>query len=258
MILRWTALYGISRYEFLMQIRRRALWATIAAATVGMMALLLRGRQSVDSPPLSMTAFIVLTVGFYFPIIFGILMADRSRRDQRLATAELLESMAMGETVRVWGQYVGVCAATLVPLTLGYFAIIAAFAQKTGDARLIPAFLLVFAAVALPGLLFVAALAMLCNYAVPVPVFASLFTAYWLWGNLAIARVPNPSCSMFAPIGRYIAVGLFGTEGSRGCGLIRGEVGWTGSVESASLLFVSGFLMLLLLQCFRTWHGAWQ
>ena len=56
-------------------------------------------------------------------MIFGIVLADRLVRDRKLGVAELLDSTPADPGPRLVGKYLGVCAATAVPLELLYVAV---------------------------------------------------------------------------------------------------------------------------------------
>lgn len=241
-----------------MQIRRRAVWVSMGLAMLLILPLVLGEPQAQGLGPLRTTAHIILSVNLYLPIIFGVLMADRLRRDDRLATTEFFQSLPVGTAVRLWGKYFGAWLGTALPLGLGYLILIVAYGAKIGSATVGIAFLPVFAAVVLPGLLFVGAVSIACSRALPVPVYIFLFTGYWFWANLALSRVPNPSCGPLAPSGRYISIGFFGIDGMRGCGLIQHEVGWIGAISSAFLLIVVGFVAMMLLQASESWGRSRQ
>src|SRR5437588_8647369 len=106
-----SAFLGVFRYEFKMQIRRRALWITFLS-----MALLfvLRGGPlgflSINPFHLSKTALLAdrtRSMMFLFPIAIGVLMADRLPRDRRTRVEEILTSLPVTVQTRVTGKYLG-------------------------------------------------------------------------------------------------------------------------------------------------------
>jgi hypothetical protein len=60
-------------------------------------------------------------------MIFGIVLADRLVRDRKLGVAELLDSTPTHPGPRLVAKYLGVCAATAVPVALLYVAVALAF-----------------------------------------------------------------------------------------------------------------------------------
>ncbi len=132
-----SAFAGTVRYEFQMQFRRPAIWITVGAIALLILGTAFRGSRAnfgnLSTPALEAT---VAGIGSYFlPIVFGILLADRLPRERRLGTTELLESLPVGDGLRLWGKYVGTIAATLVPLVVGYLALTAIVAFRQQDCR---------------------------------------------------------------------------------------------------------------------------
>jgi hypothetical protein len=71
-----------------------------------------------------------------------------------------------------------------------------------------------FAVIQLPGLLFVAALALAGPTLLGGPLFRVLFVGYWLWNILPAEVVPGPSGTLLTPSGDVARTGLFGIGGT--------------------------------------------
>jgi ABC-type transport system involved in multi-copper enzyme maturation permease subunit len=219
------AIAGVVRYEFLMQIHRRALWLVVLAA-----ALLIAIRVRIDpahqtgGPGLLTAAAQMSTpIAYFLPLTYGVLMSDRVPRERGLHMLEVLRSLPAGVGLRVWGKFLGAGLATALPLFLGYLAVAAFWALLFGASPgLIGAEALVFLGVTLPGLLFVAGWTLLSTELLPAPVFSVLFVGYWFWGNFMSPRkMPTLSCTLLTPAGGWAAKGLFHTAG-----------GWAGSCDA--------------------------
>jgi hypothetical protein len=252
------AFCGAVRYEYRMQVRRPAVWIAVALITLLVLGRAFAGNlvgfQSI--PAFFSTAFpleanVVAIGGYFLPVVFGILLADRLPREHRLGTLELLESLPVGSGLRLWGKYVGAMAATLLPLLLGYLSLTLVVAVRLHEAGLLAAFLPVFALEALPGLLFVGAFSVGCPAAMPAPLYAVLYTGYWFWGNLVPpSHAPTISCTPLTPIGKYASIAFFGTRGQE-CRLTQQGVGLAGGIGSVALLLAVGAAFLLLVQGIR-------
>lgn len=202
---------GAVGYEFRMQVRRRAVWITIALAVLVMFALFSRtGRPDRVVPDPDMALFIVGNASFFLPVAFGILMADRWRRDRNLGTGELLDSLPAALSSRLWGKYFGATLGTMVPLFIGFAVSMLYLSTRFGSPGLIRYLPLILVVVVTPGLLFVAAFSIVCTEWLPVPVYSVLFTGYWFWGNLVPpGRMPTLNCSPLTPIGEWPAAAFF-------------------------------------------------
>ena len=253
------SLYAVFRYEFLMQIRRPAAWLTTLGITLLVLLLLARLALPGDSAAqnsFTLAARLFTPLGYFLPIVFGILMADRLPRERRLNTAELLDSLPVSPAAWLWGKYLGAAVATAVPIAIAYLAVAALAALRLGEATLVLAFPAVFLGVTLPGLLLVAAYSVACTEVLPTSLYSILFVGYWFWGNvLPPSRLPTMSCTPLTPIGKYAAVGLFG-DPAVGCGLVVGSVSWLGALGSILLLLAWGALAMLALGFYRSRRAA--
>ncbi|MGZ6388262.1 MAG: hypothetical protein ACXWQZ_03255, partial [Ktedonobacterales bacterium] len=159
------ALLGAMRYEFLMQIRRVALW-------VGMLFLypfyfnhfsdLYLDSSIFPSARVSLAQW-ALFIALFFPLAAGLLLADRFTRDHKTRVDELLTTTQSTLSVRLAGKYIGSTLATLVPIFVAYAigaAIIIGYWRAFGD---VPLALALFLAGLLPGVLFVGAFSIACT-----------------------------------------------------------------------------------------------
>lgn len=250
------AFAGAVAYEFRMQVRRRAVWISIAVVLMLMFAFFYRNGKPERIPPdPDLALFLIGNTSFFLPIVFGILMADRWRRDRSLGAGELLDSLPAGLGPRIWGKYLGATLGTLVPLYLAYAASLLYLSARVGDPTLIRFLPLILAVVVTPGLLFVAAFSIACTEWLPVPLYGVLFTGYWFWGNLVSPqRMPTLNCTPLTPIGEYPAAAFFkhtdvGCFGGQSIPLALG-------VESIALLLAAGAFALVVLQAYLARRAA--
>src|SRR5579885_3145804 len=150
-------MWGGLRYEFLMQIRRPALWLTFLgfAFLVGRSIL-----SELDDPrflamhasTLQLAATVALLTNWLAPLGVGIFLADRLPRDRRTRVEELLNTLPGTLKSRVLSKYLGATLATLVPALLLYMLILGLSAWRIGNWMLFPLGLLCYAVVVLPGM----------------------------------------------------------------------------------------------------------
>jgi ABC-2 type transport system permease protein len=127
-------------------------------------------------------------------MVFGIVLADRLVRDRKLGVAPLLDVTPSKRSVRLFGKYLGACAATAIPVALVYLIVGATFAIWRGR----PAALLwaaaTFAAVVVPLLLLLTgALAFLGPQLMPTPLFRALIVGIWFWAGATEVESQFPS-----------------------------------------------------------------
>ena len=216
----WTALAGATRYEFGMQIRRKALW--VVFATFALPTVFGAAWTPYTGVPegFSVTYVVIswsLVVQFLLPIAFGCLLADRLPRDRDTRMEELLGTLPAPVGIRLLGKYLGATLATLVPVVLIWAPGVACVAVESGDPWVLALGVLAFATVNLPGLLFVGAFSVACPVVLWVPLYQLLYVGYWFWGNLIPTSptggnlIPSLSHTILTPFGEYMASGFFGT-----------------------------------------------
>jgi hypothetical protein len=211
---RWQdKMLGAARYEYLMQVRRPAVWLVVLAL-IGL-------RMSRPWPLLSFSSTalhpLVGDLGFNFmmlgPIGVGVVLADRGRRESRLGLGDLLGSAPADPGSRWWGKAVGATAATLTPVACAWAVLLGYLATQRG-AGVIPAGIAAFAAVILPGMLFVAAMSLAVPLLIGAPLYRLGLIGYWFWGNLTGPRygIPTLSGTPFEAIGEYPNGAWFGGQ----------------------------------------------
>jgi hypothetical protein len=143
----------------------------------------------------------------FFPLIAGILSADRMQRDLRLGMRELQESTALSPAAYVATKYAGVLASMLLPLFVWTTAI-AVLMAAIGHAP--PAFLgatlVAFVAITVPAFAFVVAFSIACPLVLPLPVYQVLFTGYWFWANFVPPQLfPTLNGTLVTPSGMFVS-----------------------------------------------------
>ena len=234
-----TTFVASARYEFHMQIRKRSVWIVPALTLV--LFVLIGGSLLRDlfdpgeRPPEARTAVVGLAIQLHalLAIGFGCLLADRLVRDDRLRVAPILDATPASPSARLLGKYLGAGAATAIPIAVAYFGFAAAYAVDTGAPEATGWALAAFAAVFVPGLLFVAAFALAAPLVMPAPLFRVLFVGYWLWGNVVSPdMMPTLARTLIHPLGGYPLAALFDFHG------IDGEDTLAGPVPGATLNFL--------------------
>ncbi len=215
-------LWGALSYEFRMQIRRPALWITMALLSALFISLYGRipgiGTLITNAihqhPVLTVLAVWTLSVNRFLPIGIGVLQADRLPRDRRTRVNELLTALPAPLSLRLLGKYLGSMLATLTPMLLCYALGVGFIVFQTGNLAAIPLGLETFAVIALPGIIFVSAFSLACPVIIWVPLYQFCFVGYWFWGNLlgGHAGIPTLSQTILTPLGGYMARGFYGIE----------------------------------------------
>jgi ABC-type transport system involved in multi-copper enzyme maturation permease subunit len=244
------------RYEFRMQVRRKALWITFLAFCLPLLSITLTPWSGYFDG-LSTAHLVVnwsLAVQFLHPLAFGVLLADRLPRDRRLGVTELLQTLPAAPGGRFLGKFLGATLATLAPVLLVYAAGVGYIVYDTGDIGALPLALAAFAVINLPGLLFVAAFSVSCPAVLWVPLYQFLFVGYWFWGNLIPpgTDIPSLSRTVLTPLGEYMANGFFGTEATA----VRATP--LEGALSAGLLLALGALALVCANHYLRWQQARQ
>ncbi|MFI6600604.1 hypothetical protein ACIBHX_30535 [Nonomuraea sp. NPDC050536] len=201
------------RYEFVMQIRRPSMWIVYGlafAVTVAMLAYwtldLGEPRPAEPRHAMAVAANILMAL---MPIVYGCLLADRPQRARVLRVDPVLAATPSGATARLVGRYLGTCAATAMPIAVGYFGRTLIYAVAKGEPAALGWAVVIFLAAVLPGLVFVGALVYAGTLLIPPMLFRVLFVAYWFWGNLIPAdMMPTLSHTIFSATGEYARDGL--------------------------------------------------
>jgi len=248
------ALLGVFRYEFRMQIRRPTLWLAflvvgiIFGIGIGLIEYIVNGRHETW---FSQVVQLTNNVNTLFPLYVGVLLADRLARDRQTRVAELFYTVPTRLSTRLLGKYLGCTSATLIPMLLFYCIGIGGILYQSHNLLVIPLAVETFAAVVLPGILFISAFSLACPTIMWVPLYQFLFVGYWFWGNILSPRqgIPTLSTTILTPHGGYMTVGFFG--------------GHVGTIASATpLQGVESILLLVgiaaLVMCAVWWLLKWQ
>jgi ABC-type transport system involved in multi-copper enzyme maturation permease subunit len=208
-----SALAGVIRYEFAMQLRRPALWVGLSLIS----ALLFFAFGSMTSPdrgvPATHLDILILwtnACNFLLTVGAGLLLADRTPRDRKTRVSELLRTSPASALTRITGKYVGSIAATLVPIFLIYAVGAGILVARWGNPGMIPLALATFAALNVPAVLFVGAFSVACTTVLWTPLYQFLFVGYWLWTSLNPGEaIPTLSGTLLSPAGNYVVTGFF-------------------------------------------------
>jgi len=132
-----TAFAATASYELRMQLRKPAIWIA-TAIPFGLFAVLAAmGTQNMerltqDTDP---KTWMAASLGWFTPLlamVFGFVLADRLVRDRKLGVAQLLDVTPSNPSARLFGKYLGACAATAVPPALIYLIVGVTFAIWRG------------------------------------------------------------------------------------------------------------------------------
>lgn len=255
-----SAFAGATYYEFRMQLRRKSIWiATFLTSLIVFTGLRNPWNFSHETSVSVVVAQWSITCNAFLPIVFGVLLADRLPRDQRLHLPELLDALPASSGSRLTGKYLGSALATAAPIFIVYLTGIAYVLIDRHDPLAIPLGLAAFLTVNLPGLLFVAAFSIVMPAILWVPLYQFLFVGYWFWGNLLSPTygIPTISTTLLTPLGSFAAAGFFSrADEIMTMGGSTGTV-WQGA-GSIALLLTSAVLALFIAQRYLNWQRARQ
>ena len=216
---------GVLRYEYRMQIRRRSLWIVYAIFALLLSAIIFGNDSSTmykilihpETVPLSETVVYWATViNYLFPVVVGVMVADRLPRDRRTKVQELLTTTPGALGSRISGKYLGSTLAAITPMLVAYSLGIGYVLYQTHNIMALPLAIAAFASVVLPGVLFISAFSLACTAIMWVPLYQFLFVGYWFWGNLFPPNrgIPTLSNTLLLPAGGNAAMGFFGVQSS--------------------------------------------
>jgi ABC-2 type transport system permease protein len=211
---------GLLRHEIGMSLRRKSLWGAYGLLFVFYTVLLfsppplgerVRGEVISAAQVWSVAGRFLVAVNVFFPVVVGILSADRIERDRRLGVRELQESTPLGLPAYVLGKYLGALASALFPVALWLLGIAAAMTldghAPVGFLAAVP---VAFLAITVPAFAFVVAFSLACPLAMPLSVYQILFTGYWFWANFIPPKLfPTLNGTLLTPSGMYALAGIF-------------------------------------------------
>jgi ABC-2 type transport system permease protein len=254
--------FGAIAYEFRMQIRRRAVWITMILLILLIAFALSRSTGNfnvflgLNNYPLqTIIANWTDIINAILPIGVGVLLADRLPRDRRMRVDELFTSMPGALSSRLMGKYMGSMLATLVPMFAFYCIGIGYIFSQIQQPQVLLLAVETFAAIVLPGILFISAFSIACPAILWVPLYQFLFVGYWFWGNWLGARtgIPTLSDTILTPAGTYISSGFFGDS----IFPVQNATVWQG-IESMLLLLGIAVFVMVVLWSYLKWQQARQ
>lgn len=211
-------LRGAAAYEFRMQVRRPALW--IGLVTLGLLQALGAWSLFQPSPADGIAPSLAdwaLGMTYFIPYGVAALLADRLPRDGRLGVDQVLDALPASPIARLYGKWAGTTAATLLPVLLVYLLGAGYLTVRLGSASVLAFAPVVFAAVALPGLLVVAALSVPLPALLWVPAYQVGFAVLWIWWTqMRPELLASPSDTFWNPNGWAAATRLFGADTALG------------------------------------------
>lgn len=251
-------LWGVIRYEFKMQARRRSMWLVFAALALIMLAAmpggLLNSRSHVGGMTLlQLVAAVTFDISWLPVIAMGVFLADRFPRERSHRVDELLESTVGTLSTRLAGKYLGCLLGTLLPAFLSYCFAMCALAFIEHTLLVLPLSLITYTAIVLPGVCFVTAFTLVCTSLMWVPLYQFLFVGYWFWGNMfgSNTGLPTLATTILTPRGNFIAAGLFNipfvSPGLPAASPLMG-------IASLLLLLLIPLLVMLLFYRFLRWE----
>jgi hypothetical protein len=206
----WAKTRAAARYEYLMQVRRPAVWVVV----IGLIALRCSSPFPVNLGSITdHTTLVGDWAGDFMmlgPVGVGGVLADRIRRESRLELSDLLTSTPTGIGPRLWGKAIGAGAATITPFALCWAILLGYLTSKHG-AGAIPVGIAAFVVVILPGLIFVSAFSLTVPLLIGAPLYRLGLAGYWFWGNMVGPDygIPTPAGTPFEAIGEYPAGAWF-------------------------------------------------
>jgi hypothetical protein len=216
------ALGGAFKYEFLMQARRRSVWIGFGVISI-LLALYLSsllkpyqdGARLVTYSPHDALLFWVQGCVFLLTPIAGLLLADRTPRDQSTRARDLLVALPASTWSRLLGKYVGSVAATCLPIISIYAIGVGILVIHWGDARILPMALAAGGLLLVPPLLFVGAFSVACTTILWMPLYQFLFIGYWLWVSLNPTQaIPTLDGTLLSPQENDVYTAIFRFFGS--------------------------------------------
>lgn len=185
----------------------------------------------------------LLACNVFFPIVAGILSADRVRRDFRLGVRELQDSTPLSRPTYVLAKYLGALASSLLPLFLWVMGI-AAFMAVIGRAHasMLYAVPVAFLTITVPAFAFVVAFSLACPMIMPLSIYQILFTGYWFWANFIPPKLfPTLNGTLLTPSGMFVQQGFFGGDASRAlAGGVQSSLMQSAPAEAVANLAVLG------------------
>ena len=188
-----------------MQIHRRSIWIAFIAIGLFFTQFHQPWFRPITTPASASIIYWTGIVQSFLAVAAGLLLADRLPRDRRFKVDELLNTLPCTVSARIFGKYLGSTIATLVPMLLIYSIGTAYILVRWHTFQELPLGLASFAAIVLPGVMFIGAFSIACTAILWVPLYQILFVGYWFWGNLLPnVGMPTLSTTILTPVGGYV------------------------------------------------------
>jgi ABC-type transport system involved in multi-copper enzyme maturation permease subunit len=214
---------GLLRHEIRMSLRRKGLWIaygllfafhTMLLFTPPPLGEMVKGEVIAKGDVWRVAGRFLLACNVFFPVVAGILSADRVRRDVQLGVRELQESTPLSRHAYVLAKYLGALASFLLPLFLWVMGI-AAVLTLAGRAHvsLLAAVPVAFLGITVPAFAFVVAFSLACPMVMPLSIYQILFTGYWFWANFIPPKLfPTLNGTLLTPSGMFVQQSFFGAH----------------------------------------------
>jgi ABC-2 type transport system permease protein len=207
------AFLGVFRYEFAMQIRRKAMWIGFGMISALLFFILsvTTGKSVNTDTSHEALGYMASGLTFLLPIGAGLLLANRIPRDRSLHVEELLRVAPASGLSRLFGKYLGATLAIAIPILLIQLAETAYIASYFQDASVFPRSLGMFFTVTLPAIFFVGAFALAFTTFLWAPLFQFLLVGYWVWANGNPDDLPffTPNGTLISANGAFALKGIF-------------------------------------------------
>jgi ABC-type transport system involved in multi-copper enzyme maturation permease subunit len=251
---------GLLHHELHMSLRRKGLWIAYGLLFVFHTVLLfspppigemVKGEVIARRDVWHVAGRFLLACNVFFPVVAGILSADRVRRDFSLGVRELQDSTPLSRHTYVLAKYLGSLGSSLLPLFLWVMAIAAVLTLAgRAHASMLYAVPVAFLAITVPAFAFVVAFSLACPMAMPLSIYQILFTGYWFWANFIPPKLfPTLNGTLLTPSGMFAQQGFFGGQMSQA---LTGAVQHTpaDAVASLAVLTLCSTAILLLLDLY--------
>jgi hypothetical protein len=208
-----SAFLGAFRYEFAMQLRRKAMWIGLAmiSALLFFILIVTTGKSLNTDTAREALGYMASGITLLLAIGAGLLLANRVPRDRALRVEELLRVAPASLAIRFFGKYLGATLAVSIPILLIQLAQTAYIANYFQDTNVFLRSLAMFATVTLPTIFFVGAFALAFTTFLWPPLFQFLFVGYWIWANGNPDDLPffTPNGTLLSANGDYALKGFF-------------------------------------------------
>ncbi|CAL9650191.1 hypothetical protein SUDANB105_06602 [Streptomyces sp. enrichment culture] len=246
-----TALLWTIRYEALMAVRRRVVWA--AVLPLAALTLLLAVTSPVVTDPADPAVRVGVTAvlaNTFCTLGLALALTDRLRRGvEARGMPELLAATAAGRVPRGTGALLGPLLAALGPVAALLLLYGAVLSLTETSGRPLTAALIALGTAVLPAALLATAFAGLLGLLMPVAAARAVVVAVWLWATHFPPRfspLPTPTGTVFSPLGGYPLVAwadaprIWAARG--GTGPLRPDVTGTSALLNLALVLLTAAL----------------